>query len=114
MLAVGALEAWDGAHVCRLSLVEGGQTLAFKPGGQGIRTSRTRAVPVDHSAGDPIQSAWVRQSGVGRWAIPPRSVVATLMLFIVALALHQRRVPLPFALNRRSGQHGFDACDIIM
>lgn len=104
VLAVGALEAGDRAHICRLSLVEGGQTLALKPGGQGIRTSRTQAVPVDHSTRDPVQPAWVRQSGVGRWAVPARSVVAALMLFVVPLALHQRRVPLPFTLNRTSCQ----------
>lgn len=98
VLTVGALEARDGAHVCRVFLVERRQALTLKPRDGGVNTGRARTLPVDHGAGGrgPLCSAGVRVSGLG---VPPRSIVAALLL--LTLALGQRRVPLSLAWKQR-------------
>ena len=94
MFAVGALEAGDRAQVPRVLLVQRRQALALKPGGRGLQTGGAGTVPVDYGAGQRGPLLPPRVGGV-----PPRSIVAALLLVavVVELALRQRRRPLTFA-----------------
>lgn len=88
VLTVGAFKAWDWAHFCSFSLVKRWKALTLKSWGWGIQTARTWTFPVDRRPRWLVKPPWVRHPGVCRWAILSWSIIATLLLFIIALALH--------------------------